>query len=66
MMNQLLLMLSVSLLVGMSSAALVWFGTDLLAKLRVALVRALAERKAKAEAAKAAKAAAKATEEDER
>jgi len=66
MMNQLLLMLSVALLVGMSSAALVWFGADLMAKLRVLLSHWLQERKLKAEAAKAAKAAAKATEEDER
>lgn|GEM_PF-4813498 len=64
MMDQLLLMLAVSLLVGMSSAALVWFGTDLLSKVRIVLGHWLAVRKAKAEAAKAAKAAA--ADEDER
>ncbi|MBI1317839.1 MAG: hypothetical protein GC168_02685 [Candidatus Hydrogenedens sp.] len=64
-MNQIALMITASLLVGLASAALFWFGTDLVLKLRIIVGHWMTVRRAKAEAAKLAKAEAEAKEKEE-
>jgi len=63
-MSQLALMIAVSLLVGLASAGIVWFGTDLGNKLTRSLKVWLHQRKLKAEAE--AQSGDDATDEDER